>query len=415
MQNSVDFLTLDRVMKKIALDLKLKILNMKSVFRYILIFVIASFISCSGGGDSDNNTLYQYHTYEEIGIFLDEISAAYPHITTLEHVGYSESGRDIMALIISGNPSQLTGKPAIRLTGGIHGNEVMGIELLIRFIEYLTSNYQSDTIVQNIVDNKYICIIPVLNPDGLVRKRRYNDNNIDLNRNFDAAGDDLQKETKSLQDYSLKKSFVLSITYHVGQVLVNMPFDYAREIDSAPVENELVKFYAKTYTKSGTFLLNPDLYKSIYMDEGIINGGDWYVINGSLQDWSYLQTGCLDFTIEVSNRNPNSEIGVEEVFLYNRDSLVAFIDKADQGIYGRVTNSSGKPISGVEIETSWNSISGGLAGDIIIRTDSNGYYNRILLPGRYTFTFTKSGYTTEIVDDVSVANRAEINIQLQKN
>ncbi|MCL1833354.1 MAG: carboxypeptidase regulatory-like domain-containing protein, partial [Leptospirales bacterium] len=127
------------------------------------------------------------------------------------------------------------------------------------------------------------------------------------------------------------------------------------------------------------------------------------------QDWSYRKTGCLDLTIEVSNRNPTSEAGVEEVFLYNRDSLMALIDKADQGIYGRVTNSSGKPISGVEIETSWDSISGDVTGDIVIRTDINGYYNRILFPGIYNLTFTKSGYTTEVVYNISVTDRTDVD------
>jgi carboxypeptidase D len=383
---------------------------MKSIFKYILIFIIASFLSCYKGEESDNNpsTSYQYHTYEEIGIFLDEIVSQYPHIAAIEAVGYSESGRDIQALIISDNPTQLAGKPAIRLTGGIHGNEMMSIELLIRFIEYITYNYSGNPTVKNIVDNRHICIIPVLNPDGLAKKRRYNDNDIDINRNFDKSGDALQSETKSLQDYSLQKCFVLSITYHVGQVLVNIPFDYGSKSagGDVPGEYDLVEFYAKTYTKAGTFLDNTDLYKSPYMDEGVINGGDWYVIYGSLQDWSYKQTGCIDLTIEVSNRNPNSESGVEDVFLYNRDSLITFIDKADKGIYGRVTDSTGKPIPGVEITTSWNSMS----GDIVIRTDKEGYYNRILLPGTYNLTFTKSGYITKTENNIIVAGRIEKNI-----
>ncbi|MCL2155223.1 MAG: M14 family carboxypeptidase N/E [Leptospirales bacterium] len=391
---------------------------MKSILRYILIFIIVSFLSFLScyEGDSDNNTStstsYQYHTYEEIEIFLDEIVSAYPQIATIETVGYSELGRVIRALIIS-DKSELAGKPAIRLTGGIHGNEMMSIELLIRFIEYLTSNYEDNSKVRNIVDKSYICIIPVLNPDGLVRNRRYNDNNIDLNRNFNASGDDLQSETKFLQDYSADKCFVLSITYHVGQVLVNIPFDFGREsMGDFPVENDLVRFYAETYSKAGTFLENPDLYESDYMEDGVINGGDWYVIYGSLQDWSYQKTGCIDLTIEVANRNPNSESGVEQVFLYNRDSLMEFIDKADQGIYGRVTDSTGNPISDVEITTSWSSISGDITGDIVIKTDREGYYNRILLPGTYNLTFTKSGYTTKTENDIKVTYRIKKDVKL---
>ena len=385
---------------------------MKSILKYILIFIIASLISCYGG-DSDNNDAsyqnrYPYYTYEEIVIFLEETAANYPAIAKLEKVGYSVSGRVIKALIISDNPADLEGEPAIRLTGGIHGNEMMSMELLIRFIEYLTSNYDSDSEVRRIVDNRYICIIPVLNPDGLERNRRYNDKNIDLNRNFNATGNELQIETKSLQDYSLKKNFILSVTYHVGQVLVNIPFDYASESKGGdvPAENDLVKYFAKAYTQGGSFLENPDLYKSHFMKDGVINGGDWYVIQGSLQDWSYLKTGCLDLTIEVSNRNPATESGVEQVFMYNRDSLMAFIDKADQGVYGKVTNSSNEPVSDVKIIASWGD---NITGDIVIKTDKKGYYNRILLPGTYKLKFTKPSYN-EIEETITVIDRVEKNI-----
>lgn len=315
---------------------------MKSLLKYSLLLFLFAVVSCSDGGDETNVT-YQYHTPGEIETFLDEIKLKYPDITSIETVGYSESGRVIKALIISDNPESLEGEPAVRLTGGIHGNEMMGVELLLRFIEYLTSNYSSNSIVKNIVDSRYICIIPVLNPDGLARKRRYNDNDVDLNRNFNDTGNHWdgsvsshgtsafsESETLALQTFSSGKNFILSVTYHVGAVLVNMPFDYASKVSDgiSPADYTLIKSYAKTYTTSGSFLSNPDIYTSTYMDEGTINGGDWYIITGSLGDWSYTQTQCLDLTIEVAKSNPSTEEDVEQVFIYNRDSLMSYIDKA---------------------------------------------------------------------------------------
>lgn len=313
---------------------------LKSFFLFFLLLLSVT-ISCSDGGGGEET--YRYHTPEEIEIFLDEINLHYPSITSIETVGLSKSGRAIKAIIISNNPGTLEGEPAVRLTGGIHGNEMMGVELLIRFIEYLTSNYSKDSTVTDLVNSRYICIIPVLNPDGLARNRRYNDNNVDLNRNFGehwAAGTShgdyafSEPESNALKIFSEDKNFCLSITYHVGSVLVNMPFDYGKESEGIyPVENVLVQEYAKAYTRAGSFLSNPDLYLSTFMDEGTINGGDWYVITGSLQDWSYVQTGCLDLTIEVAKSNPSTEEGVQQVFLYNRDSLMAYINKAEVRVW----------------------------------------------------------------------------------
>jgi carboxypeptidase D len=366
----------------------------------LLLFPASFSISCSGGGGDEGASAqsgYDYHTPEEVLAFLDEVKLQYPSITALESVGtgLSVEGRPIRAIVISDNPGTLEGEPAIRLTGGIHGSEMISVELMIRFIEYLTSNYGVSSEVTDLIDNRYIVIIPVVNPDGLARKTRFNSRGVDLNRNFSYAWASgtahgtsalSELESQAMASFSQSNVFHLSATFHSGEVLLNMPFDYDSENDGTkPVENILVRSYAKAYTMAGTFLNNPDLCQSIYMEDGVINGGNWYEISGSLQDWSYKETGCLDMTIEVALRNPSTEAGVQQVFMYNRDSLMAYITKAGYGVYGRVTDSgSGSPVSGVQV-----GISG---GDIVTKTDSEGYYHRILLPGDYTLTFRHSDY-----------------------
>ena len=314
---------------------------MKKYLIYLFLIILPALIACS---DSDgSNGTYPYHTNEDLDVFFDEIKLNYPSITSIETVGYSESGRVIKALIISDNPYKLEGEPAVRLAAGIHGDERSGIELLVRFIEYLTSNYKTDSDVRYLIKNRYICIIPVLNPDGLAYNTRYNNHGVDLNRNFSEhwqAGSDhgayafSETESRALRDFSTVKHFNLSISYHTGSVLVNMPFDFGRELDGiVPVQYTLVKEYALAYTQAGTFLSNPDLYQSPYMDRGTINGGNWYVITGSLQDWSYTNTGCLDLTIEVADFDPVSGHDVEQIFLYNRDSLMAYISMAGTDLF----------------------------------------------------------------------------------
>ena len=61
--------------------------------------------------------------------------------------------------------------------GGFHGDEIMGVQLVFRFAEYLFFEKTNKLEAR-------VIIIPVLNPDGLVRAKRKNANNVDINRNF---------------------------------------------------------------------------------------------------------------------------------------------------------------------------------------------------------------------------------------
>jgi hypothetical protein len=185
-------------------------------------------------------------------------------------------------------------------------------------------------------------------------------------------------------------------------VLVNIPFDYASDSGDGivPAENALVRNFAYAYSRAGSspnrFMDNPDIYQSDYMDDGIINGGDWYVITGSLQDWSYLETGCLDLTVEVAKRSPMTEEGAEQVFAYNKDAIIAYIQKGGQGVYGMIVDDSSNPVTDVEIKLT-HVAGSSFNGDIIVKTDADGYYRRILLHGDYTLSFEKTGYGSKSV------------------
>lgn len=388
---------------------------MKYLFKIIVFALIIATLSC-GSDHREEPGGYSipefYHTPEEINTFLAEIQATYPDITRVVPVGKSVSGREIKAIIISDKPGEPESKPRIRLTGGIHGSEIISSEIMIYFIKYLTENYDSDDDIKSLVNSRYIVVIPVLNPDGLAVAGRRNDNGVDLNRNFSSnwkdgygygSGPFSEPESQALRDFSLEQNFHLSITFHSGAVLVNIPFDYSSESEDGvvPEENNLVREFAFAYSTGGVspnrFIDNPDLYQSPHMEDGIINGGNWYVITGSLQDWSYLATGCLDLTVEVAKRTPATEDGAKQVFNYNRDAIIAYIQKGGQGVYGRVTDGSKNSVSGVEIKLT--QVNGTLSeGDIIVRTDNDGYYHRILLAGDYTLSFVKSDYEIKYVE-----------------
>lgn len=374
-------------------------------------------VSLSCVDDGGIQSFEVYHSYDMAENLLFEVSKKYPDITSLQPIGPSVEGRTIWALVISDKPDENEQEPRVRLVGSIHGDENITTEILLKFIEYVTANYYSNQYIKGMIDSRYIVVIPMLNPDGLEQGTRYNANDVDLNRNFDVAwthGENhgsspfSEIETSSFGDYSSATIFHLSATFHAGAVLVNMPFDYERESAGiVPGEYSLVKYMAKRYSTSGAFLETEGLLDTRYVDEGTINGGDWYIIYGSLQDWSYVKTGCVDLTIEIYRYNPITSDEILDVFLLNRDSILSYIEAAGIGVYGRVTDGNGNPIPDVRVSIE--------EGDMVTITDRDGNYHRMLLPGNYVLTFSADGYQ-DYYEEIEIGdyNSMVLDVSLQE-
>jgi hypothetical protein len=133
-----------------------------------------------------------YPSYTDLVDFLDDLDAS-PIVST-RTIGLSNDGREIVAIRISDNPDVDEDEPAFLFVGVIHGNEPLGIRVVLDLIETLTESYGSDTDITNWVNAYEIWIVPVLNPYGYDNSWRkngpnisgnLNDSGVDLNRNFD--------------------------------------------------------------------------------------------------------------------------------------------------------------------------------------------------------------------------------------
>ena len=133
-----------------------------------------------------NRTIFDnYPTPEEIEIELKKFAKDHPKILKLQSLGKSNEGRDLWSVKISDNVNQDEIEPEVKYIANMHGNEIVGRELMVILIKDILESYKKgDARIKKLVDNHEIHIVPTMNPDGSNRMRRGNAKWVDLNRDF---------------------------------------------------------------------------------------------------------------------------------------------------------------------------------------------------------------------------------------
>ncbi|CAK8685595.1 unnamed protein product [Clavelina lepadiformis] len=377
-------------------------------------------VSFDGDAVSDNDvaiieeqdpTEFVHHNHEALTTFLIHFSELYPEITRLYSVGKSISGKDLWVMEISDNPGvHEPGEPEFKYIANMHGNEVVGRELLLNLIEYLCVNYAKIESVTQRVDNIRIHLMPTMNPDGYAKARegdvsgvygRSNLHGVDLNRNFPDQfyGQKLKQEpeTKAIINWMKEIPFVMSANMHGGSLVANYPYDernpnkkhagshYSKTPDD-DVFIAISKAYSEAHKKMHTGRPCPERERS-YFEKGITNGAQWYEIYGSMQDWNYVYTNCFEITLELGCVKYPMEADLKAYWDDNKHAMLAYIDEVHKGITGFVKDSNGKvlPEATISVEERNHDV----------KSASDGDYWRLLEPGSYRVTASLQGYSSD--------------------
>jgi len=126
----------------------------------------------------------EYHDYEGTTQKLKTLDQQYSGLVKLFSIGKSVKNRDIWCVKITNEDSH-SQKYSCVIDGCIHGSEWEAGELCLYLAEYLLINFGKNNTVSEIVNTSEIYLIPLLNPDGREQNIRWNNNGVDLNRNFD--------------------------------------------------------------------------------------------------------------------------------------------------------------------------------------------------------------------------------------
>jgi len=266
-----------------------------------------------------------YLTLSQVNAELNFDHILYPDITTERiSIGQTLEGRDIYAIKISDNPNDDEDEPEVFYNACIHAREVITPLVLLHFIEYLLENYGVDPYVTNLVNERELWFVPIVNPDGyqynvsynwpggMWRKNRRNNGDgtfgVDLNRNFDYqwayddegsspyGGDETYRgtapfsepATQVIRDFCIDHDFVMCVNYHSCSNL-----------------------YLWAYSYNNSHTPDEDIFSALGDSMNVFNGyfpnidAVGYPVNGGADDWMYgeqtTKNKIFAMTTEVGN------------------------------------------------------------------------------------------------------------------
>ena len=345
-------------------------------------------------------------TFEQFVARMQALVAAHPDIVRLHSIGKSVQNRDIWCLKITDNPDIDEAEPEVKYTSTMHGDETTGVEMTMRLAELLANGYGSDPVLTELVSELEIWLCPIHNPDGYVNGSRTNANGVDLNRSFpdpitspvdDPTG--RQPETQVFMNWGYGRRFVMGANYHGGAQVVNYPWDGTTAF--SPDNDEYINFSTGYAQRNPIIWNNPNPAR-------IIQGANWYIIYGGMQDWAYNWRGEHHITIEISNiKSPPYET-MDTYWNANRDAMIWWFQRPlRNSVRGLVTDA----VTGAPLAATVNT----LPARIPVATDpAVGDYTRLLLPGSYTMTASARCYEPQTAAVVVIADTPTVqNFALQ--
>ena len=307
-------------------------------------------------------------TWSEAVQNLDNMVNLFPNlITSKVSLGQTLEGRDIWMVKISDNPNINEAEPEVLYTALHHANEPTGLMTILYYMWYILENYDSDPLIQTLVNNTEMYFIPVLNPDGYVfnetnypngggnwrKNRRDNEGTIcmgvDPNRNygymwgFDDNGSSpnpchdnyrgesafSEAETQAIRDFVEDHEINNALNYHTYGNLLLYTWGYTEE---PCLDDELYQAHSRLYTAYNHY------------EFGSGNQAN-YATNGGSDDWMYgeqtTKPKILSYTPELGGGSDGYWCPIDRIIPIAQENMVMnMLAAAFAGLYYDVKETS---------------------------------------------------------------------------
>ena len=283
----------------------------------------------------------EYHDYYRTKDVLNEFQIKYPDLINVFSIGESVLGKDIWCIRLT-NEKNNQEKYSCLIDGCIHGCEWEAGESCLYLAEYLLINFDKNETVTNILNTTEVYIVPLLNPDGRQKDDRFNDNGIDLNRNFDIdfgrirgralrIGKPLgfikipyielprrgiytncgrrafsEPESKAIRDFMdtiRYTDYSFYINCHTAAHCILGPWvAFKPTFGMTQHEIDIINFVNDWVVKNTE-------YEALRSGEAIVYQGRNYYMSGTLMDWVFKEYHIPSFTFEILSEDYEMYMG----------------------------------------------------------------------------------------------------------
>lgn len=383
----------------------------------------------------------EYTRYSQAVDSLGLLAANNPAICKLDTMGYST--RDSIPMLrfkISDNVNVDEDEPAVFLCGGVHADEVLGVEVVMNFIRDIVHLYNmEDPQITNYVNHIEIFCVPFINPEGHIvveegntvwRKNKCdNDDNgifdihdgVDNNRNYD-FGWSIDTEPGATVPESLMYKGTAPFTQTENIAMADFAWHYrpliAIDYHSPSYGRPNVGYYPwYWYSSQGGHGMGPDetLMQSICASftslidaipddsaTGTYTARRALVNKGDFKTYFYGNFGTAAFSVEISDTTIQDTALIDTIVTAHLPGQYYLLQRAlGPGITGVIRDSVTLEPLEAEVQVSQH-----INADInprLSRPDF-GRYRRLLAPGSYTLVFLKNDYATKTIYNVSVGS-----------
>ncbi len=242
------------------------------------------------------------HRNHEVEAALKGLASEFPDLVEYGTHGTSFLQFPIHHACISAQPEGAGPGYDVYLDGGHHGNEFLGVEMVMMAAYFLVDNYGADDAVTHLLDNGKVCVTPIVNPDGNYLDTRKNGNQVDINRNYpyefglNGASDNPAalnyhgtgplSEPETRANVAFAQSFMpdLWVTMHTGIAEMYWPWSYTN--DDAP-DAAFFESLEKPFEDASHGSLDA------------MQSAELYIAMGDTEDYGYGELGIPSFVIEV--------------------------------------------------------------------------------------------------------------------